>query len=95
MLSERNLQMTQAELARVSRLTTMGELAASIAHEVNQPLTAVTNNGSACLRLLANSRTRASGFASRFGGNHCGWYSCERRYSPDSRIHKEGTCRDE
>jgi PAS domain S-box-containing protein len=52
--SERDLQMTQAELARVSRLTTMGELAASIAHEVNQPLTAVINNGSACLRLLAN-----------------------------------------
>ena len=52
--SERNLQTTQAELARVSRLTTMGELAASIAHEVNQPLTAVVNNGSACLRLLAN-----------------------------------------
>jgi PAS domain S-box-containing protein len=48
------LQMTQEELARVSRVTTMGELAASIAHEVNQPLTAVTNNGSACLRLLAN-----------------------------------------
>ena len=53
--SERNLQMTQAELARVSRLTTMGELTASIAHEVNQPLTAVINNGSACLRLLANN----------------------------------------
>ena len=53
--SERNLQTTQAELARVSRLTTMGELAASIAHEVNQPLTAVINNGSACLRLLANN----------------------------------------
>ena len=33
----------------------MGELAASIAHEVNQPLTAVINNGSACLRLLANN----------------------------------------
>jgi PAS domain S-box-containing protein len=53
--SERTLQMTQAELARVSRLTTMGELAASIAHEVNQPLTGVINNGSACLRLLANN----------------------------------------
>jgi PAS domain S-box-containing protein len=53
--SERNLQTTQAELARVSRLTTMGELAASIAHEVNQPLTGVINNGSACLRLLANN----------------------------------------
>jgi PAS domain S-box-containing protein len=52
--AQQALQMTQAELARVSRLTTMGELAASIAHEVNQPLTAVTNNGSACLRLLAN-----------------------------------------
>jgi PAS domain S-box-containing protein len=52
--SERSLQITQAELARVSRLTTMGELAASIAHEVNQPLTAVINNASACLRLLAN-----------------------------------------
>ncbi len=47
------LQVTKAELARVSRLTSMGELAASIAHEVNQPLTAITNNSSACLRLLA------------------------------------------
>lgn len=52
------LQMTQAELARVSRLTTMGELAASIAHEVNQPLTAVTNNSNACLRLLAAGNLR-------------------------------------
>src|SRR5258707_8207937 len=48
------LREAQAELMRVTRLTTMGELAASIAHEVNQPLTAVTNNGSACLRMLAN-----------------------------------------
>ena len=48
-----SLQATQMELAQVSRLTTMGELAASIAHEVNQPLTAVTNNANACLRLLA------------------------------------------
>jgi PAS domain S-box-containing protein len=51
---EEALQTTQAELARISRLTTMGELAASIAHEVNQPLTAVANNCSACLRLLAD-----------------------------------------
>jgi C4-dicarboxylate-specific signal transduction histidine kinase len=51
--------MTQAELARVSRVTTMGELAASIAHEVNQPMTAVTNNASACLRLLANGKLEA------------------------------------
>ncbi|MGB2634662.1 MAG: PAS domain S-box protein [Candidatus Acidiferrum sp.] len=53
-LSEEALDKARSELARVSRLTTMGELAASIAHEVNQPLTAVTNNANACLRLLAN-----------------------------------------
>src|ERR1700757_394060 len=50
--AQQTLYATQVELARVSRLTTMGELAASIAHEVNQPLTAITNNGNACLRLL-------------------------------------------
>src|SRR6266478_4994523 len=52
--AQKAIQSAQEELARVSRLTTMGELAASIAHEVNQPLTAVTNNSNACLRLLAN-----------------------------------------
>ena len=51
--AQQALHMTQVELARVSRVTTMGELAASIAHEVNQPLTAVINNSNACLRLLA------------------------------------------
>jgi PAS domain S-box-containing protein len=53
--AQQTLYTTQVELARVSRVTTMGQLAASIAHEINQPLTAITNNGSACLRLLANS----------------------------------------
>lgn len=52
--AQQTLQMMQVELARVSRVTTMGELAASIAHEINQPLTAVTNNASGCLRLLAD-----------------------------------------
>ena len=52
--AQQTLYTTQVELARVSRVTTMGQLAASIAHEINQPLTAITNNGSACLRLLAN-----------------------------------------
>jgi len=52
--AQQSLYATQVDLARVSRLTTMGELAASIAHEVNQPLTAVTNNASACLRLLTD-----------------------------------------
>ena len=52
--AEDRLRETELEFVRVSRLTTMGELAASIAHEVNQPLAAVTNNSNACLRLLAN-----------------------------------------
>jgi len=43
----------QAELAHVARITTMGEMAASIAHEVNQPLSGVVINGNACLRWMA------------------------------------------
>jgi len=50
---EVSLHEAQTELAHVRWLTTMGEWAASIAHEVNQPLAAVVNNGSACLRWLA------------------------------------------
>jgi len=53
-LSEEALDKSRSELAQMSKLTSLGEMAASIAHEVNQPLTAVTNNGNACLRLLAN-----------------------------------------
>jgi PAS domain S-box-containing protein len=52
--SEEALRTAQAELARVARLTTMGELAASIAHEINQPLAAMVTSGNACLRWLAN-----------------------------------------
>jgi len=47
------LQKAQADLARVTRATTLGEMVASIAHEVNQPLAAVVINGNACLRWLA------------------------------------------
>jgi PAS domain S-box-containing protein len=45
----------QAELAQVARLTTMGELAASIAHEISQPLAAVVSYGNAALRWLAQA----------------------------------------
>ncbi|HEV7731039.1 MAG TPA: PAS domain-containing protein [Candidatus Binatia bacterium] len=50
--TEAALRKSQAELAHVTRVTTMGELAASIAHEVNQPLAAIVNNANACLTLL-------------------------------------------
>jgi PAS domain S-box-containing protein len=51
---EASLRKAQSELAHISRLTTMGELAASIAHEVSQPVGAIANNASACLRLLSS-----------------------------------------
>jgi hypothetical protein len=47
------LRSTQARLSRATQIATVGELAASIAHEVNQPLTAVLANGHACLRWLS------------------------------------------
>jgi PAS domain S-box-containing protein len=50
--AEQALRKAQAELAHVTRVTTLGELTASIAHEVNQPLAAVVANAEACLRWL-------------------------------------------
>jgi C4-dicarboxylate-specific signal transduction histidine kinase len=47
------LRQVEAELAHLNRVNIMGELSASIAHEVNQPLTGIVSNGSACLRFLA------------------------------------------
>jgi PAS domain S-box-containing protein len=51
--AEEALHKAQAELAHVTRVTTLGEMTASIAHELNQPLAAVVNNASACMRWLA------------------------------------------
>jgi signal transduction histidine kinase/CheY-like chemotaxis protein len=48
-----SLREAQAELAHVSRVTTVGEMAASIAHEVNQPLAGIVTNANAGLRWLA------------------------------------------
>jgi len=53
--TEEELRKTQAELAHVTRVTTLGELTVSIAHEVNQPLGAIVTNGHACLRLLSRT----------------------------------------
>ena len=50
--AEAALGVTQSELTRVSRLTTLGEFAASVAHEVRQPLTSIVLNVEASLRLL-------------------------------------------
>jgi PAS domain S-box-containing protein len=52
--AEEGLQRAHAELAHVTRVMTLGELTASIAHEVTQPLAAIVTNGDACLRLLSS-----------------------------------------
>jgi C4-dicarboxylate-specific signal transduction histidine kinase len=51
--AEETTRKLQTELAHVARLATLGELTASIAHEVNQPLGAIVNNAGASLRWLA------------------------------------------
>ena len=50
--AEDALRAAQSELGRVARLTTVGAMAASIAHEINQPLTSIVTNGNAGLRWL-------------------------------------------
>jgi len=50
--AEDQLRQAQEDLARVTRVVAMGELASAIAHEVNQPLTAIVTNGNFCLRRL-------------------------------------------
>ena len=57
--TEARLQELQAELVHMSRLTAMGEMASALAHELNQPLSAIANYMKGSRRLLENSETRA------------------------------------
>src|SRR5438128_9611398 len=54
MLASEALRQAHADLAHISRVTTMGELTASLAHEVNQPIAAAVTNANACLRWLTS-----------------------------------------
>jgi C4-dicarboxylate-specific signal transduction histidine kinase len=56
--AEETLRQAQADLAHITRVTTMGELTASLAHELNQPLTAVVTSGGSSLRWLAHEPPR-------------------------------------
>jgi signal transduction histidine kinase len=60
-LAEQALGKARSELARVARITSLGALAASIAHEVNQPLSGIITNASTCLRLLAADPPNVAG----------------------------------
>ena len=54
--TEEELRKSQADLAHITRMTTMGELTISIAHEVNQPLMAIVTNAGTCLRWLDDAQ---------------------------------------
>lgn len=55
--AEDSLRQSQSQLAHVTRVTTIGELAVSIAHEINQPLMAIVTNAGTCLRWLQEGHT--------------------------------------
>lgn len=55
--AEKSLRQSQSHLAQVTRVTTIGELAISIAHEINQPLMAIVTNAGTCLRWLQDGHT--------------------------------------
>jgi PAS domain S-box-containing protein len=66
--ADAKIEAAQSQLAHMARVTTMGELAAAIAHDVNQPLAAVVTNANACVRWLAGPNRdfgEASAAASR------------------------------
>ena len=60
-LSEEALSKVRSELAHVARVTSLGALTASIAHEVNQPLSGIVTNASTCLRMLAGDPPNIDG----------------------------------
>ena len=76
--TEEALHAARANLAHASRLTTVGELTASIAHELNQPLSAIVTNGNACLRWLGGETPNL-----REAGNTLNWIMRDARRASD------------
>ena len=65
--AEEELRRREAELAHASRVTSLGVLTASIAHEVNQPLSGIITNAGTCLRMLSADPPNVEGAAKRRG----------------------------
>ena len=88
--SLRALREAQMELAHVNRVTTMGQLAASIAHEIKQPLTGVVANADAGLRWLARQPPNVKEAQDALDCTRQGRSSSRRRHQPDRRPRQEG-----
>jgi PAS domain S-box-containing protein len=76
--TEEALLSARANLAHAARLTTIGELTASIAHELNQPLAAIVTNGNACLRWLASASPNL-----KEAGNTLNWIMRDAKRASD------------
>jgi PAS domain S-box-containing protein len=72
-LAEEALRQAQADLAHVSRVTTMGELTASVAHEVNQPIAAAVTNANTYLRWLMRDQPDLEEARESRSKNRQGW----------------------
>ena len=65
--AEEEVQRHQAELAHVSRLSTVGEMASGIAHELNQPLCSIATYAQACIRLIKSGKLQSGDLSSAIG----------------------------
>ena len=70
--AESEAELQRQEVAHLTRVTVLGELSGAIAHEVNQPLTAILSNAQAALYLLASETPNYSGNSRRVGGHRAG-----------------------
>ena len=83
MRAEEALRQAQSDLARINRVTTMGELTASLAHEVSQPLTGIMTNANVCQRRLAGDNPDL-GERGRRIPDYCGMLIVPPRSSTES-----------
>ena len=75
-LSAETLGKVRSELAHVARVTSLGAMTASIAHEVNQPLSGIITNASTCLRMLAADPPNVDGARETARRTISRWQSC-------------------
>ena len=88
--SEQRYREVQMELAHANRVATMGQLTASIAHEVNQPIAATVTNAQAALRWLTAQPPNLEEVRQALGSHRQGRQSSRRRHRPDPCSHQEG-----
>lgn len=84
--AEQDLRQAQAELPHIARVTALGELTASIAHEVNQPITGVVTNAAAALRWLSTEPPDISRACEILDQRR---HACRRHHLPDPRPRQE------